>query len=73
MENKNENIKIVNGKEYKVNPKKYYENFKQKHGEKIVCEICGGCYNYFSKYTHLKSNKHTKCQEIIDKFENKNI
>jgi hypothetical protein len=68
MENK---IKIVNGKEYEINPKKYYQTFKEKHNEKIQCEICDGCYNYFSKYMHFKSKKHLKCQEIIDK--NKNI
>lgn len=70
MEN-NKKLIIKNGKEYEVNPKKYYETFKEKHVEKVECETCGGTYNYFSKYIHFKSKKHLKCMEILANYEKK--
>ena len=63
--------KVVNDKEYQVDPKKYYQTFKDKHVEKIECETCGGTYNYFSKYLHFKSKKHTKCEQILAGYEKK--
>jgi len=63
--------KVVNDKEYEINPKKYYETFKEKHVEKIECQICGGHYNYFSKYLHFKSKKHNNCILILQNYEKK--
>lgn len=57
-------VKVVNGKEYEINPKKYYENFKEKHNEQHKCEVCDGSYNYYSKKTHLKSKKHMIAQKL---------
>lgn len=50
--------------------KKYYTNFKNKHideiKQKTKCDLCGGCYTYFNKSHHEKSNKH---QYILLKYE----
>lgn len=66
MENKlNENVSAkkrgrpvtVNGV-YVYDNKKYYEKFKEKTKEKILCE-CGCLINYFALSNHRKTSKHT--------------
>ena len=63
MENK-KYVKIVNGKEYNINPKKYYETFKETHNECKKCDICDGKYNYYTKKTHMNSKKHLASDKI---------
>lgn len=64
---------MENSKKY--DNKKYYQNFKEKNGEKLneksVCEICGGKYSYFNKAHHNKSKKHCMALEIIKRMEDK--
>ena len=49
----------------------YYRNFMEKNKEKlhtsITCDICYGCYTYYNKSTHLKSKRHMKALEMIEK------
>lgn len=51
----NENVK-------KYDNKKYYDNFKNKNGqrlkEKFICDLCGGSYTYFNKSHHFKTKRH---------------
>ena len=68
MENKeNKKKKVVNGKEYEIKPEEYYKNFKLAHPEKeekIICPICYGQYNYYSKSRHKKSKRHVLAESI---------
>ena len=49
----------------------YYRNFMEKNKEKlhtsITCDICYGSYTYYNKSTHLKSKRHMKAIEMIEK------
>lgn len=47
-------------KVYEYDQGKYYYNFYEKNKQSIICETCGGVYNYYSKSKHLKSKKHNK-------------
>lgn len=42
--------------------RKYYENFRAKHQDKIhkreTCNVCFGSYTYYGKSKHMKSQKH---------------
>ena len=65
--------------------KQYYENFKTKNTEKIrekiLCEVCGGSYTYFTKSIHFQTAKHrskgeslkpeTKGLKILEDLNNK--
>jgi hypothetical protein len=62
-----EKVEIVEKKVYKRDSKKHYQTFKEKHVFTIDCDVCGGTYNYYSKYTHVKSKKHTNCVKIMEK------
>jgi hypothetical protein len=46
--------------------KQYYEKRKTELKSKD-CEICYGSYNLYSHATHLKSKKHVKALDIINK------
>jgi hypothetical protein len=35
-------------------------NRQMNRNQKSDCEICGGCYSYLNKSTHLKTNKHLR-------------
>ena len=37
----------------------FYEEVIDKT-KKIICDICGGSYTYYTKKTHIKTNKHMK-------------
>jgi len=55
----------------KYDNKKYYDNFKNKNGqrlkEKFICDICGGSYTYFNKSHHSKTKRH-QIKDIEDKI-----
>ena len=40
-----------------------YQKQKELHREKIVCDICNGCYTYTNKSHHNKSQKHKNALE----------
>jgi len=46
--------------------KQYYEK-RKKELKSDDCEICYGTYNLYSHATHLKSKKHLKALDIINK------
>lgn len=49
----------------KLQMAEHYQKQKELHREKIVCDICNGCYTYTNKSHHLKSQKHKKASEKI--------
>lgn len=65
--------KIKTNLQKQINNKIYYHTHKedlklksqQKYisKEKIVCDICNGCYTYTNKSHHLKSQKHKNALE----------
>lgn len=64
--NKNQSQKIY----YELNKQKLnaqmslnYQKQKELHREKIVCNICNGCYTYTNKSHHNKSQKHKNALE----------
>jgi len=54
-----------------------YKRFKLKNDErmktKIICDICGGSYNYSSKWEHNKTKKHIFNKKLIELQEEKKI
>jgi len=48
---------------------KFKKKNKDKIKEKIICDICGGHYVYYSKSLHKKSKKHIFC---LNKIKNEN-
>lgn len=64
--NKNQSQKIY----YELNKQRLnaqmslnYQKQKELHREKIVCDICNGCYTYTNKSHHNKSQKHKNALE----------
>jgi hypothetical protein len=64
--NKNQSQKIY----YELNKQRLnaqmslnYQKQKEIHKEKIVCDICNGCYTYTNKSHHNKSIKHKNALE----------
>jgi hypothetical protein len=50
----------------KLYNKKYYEK-KKEELKTTDCDICYGSYNMYSRATHMKSKKHLKAVDIINK------
>jgi len=50
-----------------------YEKFKEKNNDKIKnkieCDVCRFKYTYYSKYNHLKSQKHLNALRLIEEFD----
>ena len=65
----NEKIKeyyIDNKDKVNIKCKEYYDANKDKINEKFEC-VCGGKYTYCHKSHHIKSKKHQKYLEILNK------
>ena len=60
-------IKKANCKKYN---QKFFEKNREKIKEKINCDICCGTYHYYSKSTHIKSQKHQKCLAKLNESAN---
>ena len=52
-------------KVYEYDHKKYYENYKQKHG-KITCVVCGHDVNKSYLVNHLKTSKCIKKPSLLN-------
>ena len=52
-------------KVYEYDHKKYYDNYKQKHG-KITCLVCGHDVNKFYLVNHLKTSKCIKKSSLLN-------
>lgn len=44
--------------------KTYYDTFKEKHSEKLRCEVCKCYISYYAKANHLKSRRHKNALEF---------
>tara|TARA_R110000868_G_scaffold6452_6_gene36585 strand:- start:1324 stop:1704 length:381 start_codon:yes stop_codon:yes gene_type:complete len=53
--------------------KNYMREYTKKNNEKIICDICSGKYKCYSKYLHVKTNKHTTqlLKNELDTYKNK--
>jgi hypothetical protein len=61
--NANKKYYELNQDKLKLQMSENYKKNKEIHKEKIICDICNGCYTYTNKSHHLKSQKHKNASE----------
>jgi hypothetical protein len=61
--NANKKYYELNQDKIKLQMAEQYQKKKELHREKIICDICNGCYTYTNKSHHLNSQKHKKMLE----------